>query len=217
MLFPAPVALGQVCLYTTDPHQVVLSTGALDVDFRDHYDATVLLGNEALDGGAGGSSPADEIEVQGATVTVEDATGQVVGTFTSTASGFVYGQTGDVPGFGVTQLTLLDSATTASIRAGVSASHSQRVAAHFRVLGTTRGGVPVQTDSFAFPIDVCQGCLVVFDASDVDPSLPAPNCAKGVGQPSSMAVPCVRGQDTPIDCAQCQDVPVCRGVAPDGS
>ena len=215
VLFPTQVAPGEVCTYTADPTQPMLPTGTLDSAFHDHYDATVLLGNESLQAGSGGF-PADEVELRGADVTVEDSTGNVVGTFTTAAAGFVYGEAGNVPGFGTTQITLLDSAITAMLRGGVSAGQLQRLTVNFRVLGSTRGGAAVQTDVFVFPIDVCSGCLVTFAASDVDPSLPLPNCAKGVGQPSSTAVPCVRGQDTPIDCAECQDVPVCRGASADG-
>jgi hypothetical protein len=127
----------------------------------------------------------------------------------------VYPASGNVPSFSPLAVTIIDAAATATIRGHVSANMTARLVAHVTVLGTTRTGLAVQSDEFVFPVDVCDGCLVTFSPSDVDPMLPEPNCAGNPalgGSSTNLPVPCVLGQDTPVDCVDCLSVPVCRGV-----
>ena len=103
--------------------------------------------------------------------------------------------------------------------AGLAAGGSVRVVTYTQFFGNTLGGESVQSDNFEFPVDLCQGCLVLFSASDDNPSsaFPQPNCnlasaaaASGTGSTSSLPSPCNTGQDYPTDCSQCLGQAVCN-------
>ncbi len=215
VLFPTPVASGQTCEYTADPNQTALSAGVLDLAFRNEYRPTVLVGNQPQPTTAASDSSSAGVELQGANVRVEDDAGTAVDSFSTVASGFVYPATGDIPGYSVLTLTFLDATATASV-SPLSSGQVKRLVAYVTVLGRTRGGLQVQSDEFVFPIDICNGCLVTFTAADIDPTLTTPNCAGNQalgGANTSLPVPCVPGQDTPVDCIDCQTFPICRGAA----
>ncbi len=214
VLFPTPVAEGAVCVFTSDPTQVMLSSGVLDLGFRSAYTATLLIGNQALGSTDASDSPSNGVELQGATVRVDNEAGAQIDSFHTLSSGFVYPPTGSVPGYEPMAVQLLDETATAGLQGQVSVEDTKRLVAHVTVQGTTRGGVVVQSDEFVFPVDVCNGCLVTFTAADMNPALPEPNCANSSSLgPSALPVPCILGQDTPVDCVDCQTLPICRGAA----
>jgi len=211
------IAPGQMCVYTADPTQPMLSSGVLDVAFRDEYTPTLLVGNQPLVAGDASEQPDDAAELQGASIQVTDASGSDIDAFDTVVAGFVYGPSSGVPGYSPLAVTLLDSGAVAAVRDRVTRTAEAHVIAHVTVRGVTRGGAPVQSDDFVFPIDVCEGCLVAFAPGDMDPAFPEPNClastASGAGPGgAALPMPCVRGQDAPVDCSNCQDVPVCHGA-----
>jgi hypothetical protein len=115
--------------------------------------------------------------------------------------------------------SVIDSSTVAAVKQAnamqLGPRHGNvRVVVHVRFFGSTLDGTPVESDEFEFPVDICQGCLIQFSPADIDPRLPAPNCAgnpAAAGSPVQAAVPCVPGQDLPVDCSQCPSVPDCHG------
>jgi hypothetical protein len=217
VIYPTPQGVGTPCTYVANPSQIFESSGTLDLDLRDQYSAPLLIGNG--DAGPVGTidTNAEDVELQGASIAVTDARGNPLGSFTSLATGYVYAPIGGTPGYSVLQVTILDSMTGESLKGMVSPGHDARVVASLEVFGSTRSGVRVQSDTFAFPIDVCEGCLVSFAPEDMDPSLPEPNCANWQQAASGpMTVPCVMGQDTAVDCSECQQFPVCHGSATSG-
>lgn len=216
VIFPQPVGAGEPCTYTANPSQVFESSGTLDLAFRDTYSAALLVGNQDPATTMGSGAPAEGTEVNGANVIVRDAAGMTIGSFASLGSTFVYPEVGGVPGYAVLTLTLIDSSTGAKLQSMVTPKQDVHVAVTLTLFGTNRVGGAVQSDPFEFPIDVCDGCLVTSAPQDMSPSLPEPNCANWQTANMNAAVPCVMGQDTPVDCSQCQQLPVCRGTAPDG-
>jgi hypothetical protein len=90
----------------------------------------------------------------------------------------------------------------------------QSYEAKFKVYGTTLGGTDVETGEYAFDVDVCYGCSVIYPSDAFDPTQ-APtdvNCKKaGSGTTTTTgSIPaCFAGQDGVTDCRQCQGNPVC--------
>lgn len=217
VIFPTPQGVGTPCVYGPNPTQIFESSGTLDLAFRDEYSAELLVANGDGPMGESSEAPGEDVELHGASIAVTDESGATIGSFTSLAAGYVYSPIAGTPAYTVLDVTILDATTGQKVKATVSPGHDAHVLASLSVFGTTRRGIQVQSDTFSFPIDVCEGCLVSFAPQDMDPSLPEPNCASwqqaGTGPAT---VPCVMGQDTPVDCGQCQQLPVCRGGAQAG-
>ena len=232
VLYPTPVAIGNSCTYSNDPNQTYLPRGILDVAFgRFRYDAWFLLGNELVQQSNPSTLHAESstINVQGAVVRVTDAAGNQLTSFTSLTSGTVYAGTGTTPGYSSTSAQILDSAT---IQAEVNANAGTltgggtvKLVTYTKFFGHTLGGTYVESLEFEFPIDVCDSsgghpCLVLFTSNDVDtttPGVKVPNClgnqsSSTSGGSSTLPVPCITGQDTTIDCSQCQGTPACSGA-----
>ena len=226
VLYPTPVAAGNSCTYSADPNQVHLSTGVLDTAFgRKRYDAWYLVGNQLVQQAnqAQLKSETSTITIQGAVVRVTDPGGNQYTTFTKLTSGTVYPGTGTVPGYTSVSLQTIDSATVdAVVKSGqLSAGGTVTLVTYAKFFGHTLGGTYVESNEFEFPVDLCNGCLVLFTANDVNPAFKTPNCignssTGGSGGSSSLPTPCVTGQDTAIDCSQCQGIPACAGAYANG-
>ncbi|MEO6420576.1 MAG: hypothetical protein ABIP39_14275, partial [Polyangiaceae bacterium] len=158
------------------------------------------------------------VTLQGAIVRVTDASGTEIKSFTSLSSGFVAPGNGTTASFGSIAVTLIDPATSDLLRSTLPAHGSKLLVAYFKIFGQTLGGTSVETDEFQFPINVCNGCLVVFPAGSQDEALFAvekkPNCKSATAATTMMATPCVIGQDVPIDCRTCQGLAVCDPANP---
>ncbi len=229
VLYPTPVAIGQACLYTADPTAEMLSKGILDVGLgRYQYDAMFLVGNQMV----AQANPqqvrteTSDINIQGAEVRITDVAGNQLTAYTALTSGTVLASTGTVPGYAAISATLLDATTARTLN--VKGGAVQTVVSYTKMFGHTLGGTYVESNEFEFPIDVCYGCLVLYTAIDTALTLsngqPAatPNClapfqSGSAGATSIVPNPCVTGQDTQIDCSQCQDFTVCRGAYPNGA
>lgn len=88
-----------------------------------------------------------------------------------------------------TAITSEDAATLQTVpfvADAIATSGQARVLVNLRLVGQTSGGASVRTPPFVFPVDVCQGCLVVDEA----------DCANG-----RIDTGCVRGVDYPTECA----------------
>jgi hypothetical protein len=208
------VTNGQQCLYTNDPTQTFISSGVLDLDFRDTYDAVYLVGNQTVPVG-NPSTPNTEtsiITIQGGIVRITDSAGNQLKTYTRYTSATIDPLQGTDPSYSPVFLTILDADTVESFRSTVSQPQRPevRLVTYVRVYGNTLGGDYVESDEFEFPIDLCQGCLIRFAPQDIDPNLKAPNChAANATSASSLPIPCNPGQDDTIDCSQCQGIPDC--------
>jgi hypothetical protein len=218
VLAAQPVTQGQLCTFTSDPTQPFISSGVLDVALNSVYSPTYLIGNQLVPevNSQQLQTETDIITVQGAVVRITDASGAQLNTFTVPASATVYPSSGSVPGYSPISVTVIDSATSAAL--GVAAGDVVPVLTYVTFFGKTTGGNSIESGEFAFPVNVCYGCLITFSAADDNPNSPfQPNCITGVASGASTAPsPCVPGQDLPIDCSECQGIPACRGSVPAG-
>jgi hypothetical protein len=220
VLSPYVVRAGQTCMFTADPTQLALPSGTLDVALKSHYDAELLVGVQlpAEDGSSQGGS----FNVQGVSVVIDDAHGNVLASYERLVAATVPAGSPAAPGFSpVGPLTILDQHTVASLDLDGSVQAVEpinlRVAAtnvqvYLQVFGTTSEGVSLASMPFVFKIEVCRGCLVIFVPDDIDPSCPSPNCL-GSGEPGwdSAPVSCEIGQEITVDCHICSalGVPEC--------
>jgi hypothetical protein len=225
VLAPQEVANNMPCTFTNSPTQTVLSSGILDLDFRYQYDPWYLVGNQMV-AEANSQQLVTEtstVTLQGAVVRITNSQGAQLRTFTRLASATIYAAAGSVPGYAPVSVTTIDRDTIlndSEIQSLVvnapPRSATVRLVTYVRFFGNTLGGRYVESGEFAFPVDICKGCLITFSPADISPVFPAPNCAQnpnsmGGGSTSQQSLPCYRGQDLAIDCIQCQDVPDCRG------
>jgi hypothetical protein len=229
VLAPQQVSNGQGCSYTSATSQAVMSSGILDVLFRDHYDPTYLVGNQlvAEANSAQLMTETSTFNVQGAVVRLTDSAGNSVGTgsFTRLAAGTIYPASGSSPSYApITVTSVIDAQSVADLQnpaknataaMTIAGGGLARVVTYVRFFGKTLGGRYVESNEFEFPVDVCSGCLIQFTPQDINPCYKAPNCIGNAAAGTSSAqqsVPCVFGQDLAIDCLQCQAYPACHGA-----
>jgi hypothetical protein len=217
VISPAPVAVGQICTYTSDPTQPFVPSGILDTGLRGEYDAVFLVGNQMVPQG-NPNTPATEtsyIKVDGAVVRVTTADGKPLDSFTTLVGTTINPSVGTSPSYSPVGATIVDGTALADPRVSgpVSAGGSVTVVTYTRFFGHTLGGQSVESNEFEFPVTVCYGCLVSFPADEQSGAAPSPNCGSAVsGSTTATTVPCVPGQDQAIDCAHCLDRPVCLGT-----
>ena len=201
------------CVYQPVITGPYISTGVMDLAFTQTYEPALLLGNQLV---PAGNASLDRIEtnninVQGAVVTVTDASGASIGpSYTAPASAFLQPSSGGTPGLGVLIVPIISAQNTSAVGAFTG---TKRLLSTVYVFGTTSGGTNIQSNQAQFEIDACYGCLVVFPQAADDPTLAKqPNCAATTSSSggSSITVPCVMGQDQPIDCRLCSRNPVCQ-------
>jgi hypothetical protein len=212
------VTPGQTCTFSADPSQTFISSGTLDIALRNSYFAWFLLGNQMV---AEANSQqlqteTSTITVQGAVVRITNASGSQLNTFTRFATATVYPASGSVPGFAPIGATIIDSNTIQNdteLLGTVSSGGTARLVTYVKFFGNTLGGKYVESDEFEFPVDVCQGCLIVFSAQDINPQFTSPNCIGNGTSSATLPAPCYPGQDFRIDCSQCLSDPACNPVA----
>jgi len=188
-----PTSGGAVCAYATSETGPFLSYGTLDVAFADTYTASLLVLFYLN----------DSATFQSADVQITDASGAVLATYTTSAAGTI---ANDAPS-GIATVTLVDQTTGDAMRAQLSAGATARLLTYVTIHGMSGQGRSLVSNRLLFPVNVCDGCLVVFPLGSDDPSKTQPNClaAPAAGE----TPPCIVGQDQPIDCRSCQSNPVC--------
>jgi hypothetical protein len=213
VIFPQPQGAGTQCTFTANPSQLFLSRGTLDTAFRTEYDAEFLLANQLVTQ----SNPNEvhtetaNINVQGAIVRDTDAAGNQLDSFTSLTSGTVYAAVGGTPGYAVSSATVISQKAVQA--AGSLSAGTKTVVGYVKFFGHTLGGQYIESNEFEFPVDLCNGCLVQFSASSMDPCFQSVNCKKAanaMGATSTTTVPCVIGQDTSVDCSLCLQLSICN-------
>ena len=92
---------------------------------------------------------------------------------------------------------------------------------YVKFYGHTLGGTYIESNDFEFPITIGMtttlgAFLVNFSQSEATQcngvQLTGQNCLMPSTTAMSLPVPCAPGQDTSIDCSQCQAFPVCQGA-----
>jgi len=235
-LYPTPVAEGQSCTFTADPNQTVISVGKLDLAFgNDEFSGVFLIGNQLVSQASSQDLKTETsiINIEGAIIVDTDAAGNQLDTFTSPASGTVLPSTGTVPGYSsigaiVTSPKAI-SALMSTEASNINGGGSSLIITYVKFFGHTLGGTYIESNNFEYPITICatsannSQCLVSFSESEAtgtcfDPTtgvaekIKTPNCLAPNATAASLPVPCQPGQDTYIDCSQCQTVKACQGA-----
>ncbi len=217
VLLPPLVTQGQECVFTNDPTQTELPSGILDIGLRSNYVAEFLLGNQmvAESNSQQLQTETSTITVQGAIVRITDPAGNQLSTFTRLAATTVYPSSGTTPGYAPIGLEIVDQNTLAgaAVQGPLSQNGTARVVTYVKFFGNTLGGRSVESDEFEFPVDICNGCLVTFSTSDINPNAKTPNClgnGSSSTNSSSLPIPCFFGEDQTVDCASCLQFPICN-------
>lgn len=208
----------QDCSVTPDPGGLFYPTGFLDAAFARRYHASLLVGNSLVPRGDDNRlrTETSRVRLERAEVRVLDAneapvsrTDGSAAAFSVPIAGFIEPGGAGEPGFGIASVVLLDDATVDSLAAQLKTSGGiQTLLTEVRVMGTSLGGVEVETPPFRFPIDVCFGCLVSFPPSADDPTIDGPDC-RAPAEAATNPV-CRVGQDTSFSCQLCQGNPLCE-------
>jgi hypothetical protein len=203
------------CLYTADPTQPTLSIGTLDVALAGRYITELLVGNQMTPQGdpVQARTETSRVAVSGAVVTVTDAAGNQLTSYTTATSQTIDPASGSTPSYSTMAVVAVDAETIARflgtsnnpLPAGdsvVLANSQQQIISNIYVFGKTLGGESVQSNTFQFPIDLCLGCLVSGLADNT--------CGSLTMAATSALPPCQTGQDQNEDCSLCQNVPICQ-------
>jgi hypothetical protein len=193
------------CTAKPDNTGPFLTGGILDVAFASGYTAIVLVGNQLTQLGSSEDlrTETSRVSLRGAEVQLTTLDGKALGvagaqgTFSTVGTGFVDAAAGDTPSYATMAVNLIPPGLT-----GLPAE----VLAKIRVFGETLGGTSVTSSELDFPINVCDGCLVVYDTPDTTQAAGAPfMCATTTASStqSSVAAPCVTGQDQSFSCTLC--------------
>jgi hypothetical protein len=140
-------------------------------------------------------------------VRLEAAGGTVWGPFTVPGSGFIDPATGSTPAYGLTEAILVGSDYgNALVREGALRRDRtvRRLTSVVKVVGKTLGGTAVESGEWRFPLTVCYGCLIGFPPEASDPNQTRPNCDRPAGTGTTVAAPCILGQDDAVDCRICK-------------
>lgn len=197
-LFVRNVAQPSCDLITTDSPEI--GEGFLDTRYQCGYSAVLIIGNQLVKRGDDNKlqTETSRVEIKSADVQVLDPNGAVLGEFSVPASGFIDPATNTLPGYGMTEILMIDGATGKKINDGGLQFVTSRVV----VRGRTLGGLDLKTAPFDFPIAVCNGCLCQVPADDT--------CVGADGTPTEK---CLIVHDTQFDCrllgAECSATGVC--------
>jgi hypothetical protein len=186
------------CVAKNDTSSPMLASGTLDTVFANSYTAFVLVGNQLTQRGSREQlrTETSRISLRGAEVTLTTLDGKELGTYSTVGTGFVDASQGDAPAYAAMAVNVIPPALGSS--AAVKAARV--VLAKIRVFGDTLGNTSITSSELDFPINICEGCLVVYDT--FDPALG--ECpAVGSNAVSSDAAPCSVGQDKRFSCTTC--------------
>jgi hypothetical protein len=220
VLQPPEVSAGQQCTFKADPTEPYINSGSLDISLDGAYWAEFLVGNQLISQ----SSPnqlqteTSDVNLQGAEVRVTDGEGNPILSFTTLSAATVFAASGGTPSWSLLGVRIIDSDVIQASPdlLALPTLYAQgtydvvRIITYTKVFGKTLGGRYVESNEFEFPVDVCWGCLVTFSAADEDPCYLEPNCRLGsVATSTTSSVPCIIGQDDPVDCSECLGDPTC--------
>lgn len=204
------------CVVKPTLDSTLVQKGVLDRAFTTEYIAAVLVGNQILERGSRERvrTETSRVALTGAEITIEDAQGHpLVPKFSTIGTGLADPSDGTSPGISAMFVTIIPSTVAGQLPAGT-------VVSKVRVFGTTLGGEDVESSELLYPIEICNGCLVTYPASDRDLTADGTDyqCKQGTDSAnmdnSADALPCSLGIDLPVHCSLCSNVSdVCRSPA----
>jgi len=220
------------CVFTSDPTQPSFSFGVLDVAaeavFANAYYAEFLAGNQLIPQANQElvMTETSRIIIQGAVVTITQADGTAIpgseSPYTAPGAGEVDPSNGGNPGYGPVEFEIVDASTITALSKQLALFERETILTYTKAFGTTLGGDHVESNTFEFPILVCNGCLIEFDTDTTRE--PQPNCFGPLPTTSGGQAPCYFGQDVSFDChacnatssvCECGQTTPCTLVAPD--
>lgn len=217
-LYIAGIAARQQGACTVKPtfDSTLIQKGVLDREFSTEYVAALLVGNQILERGSRERvrTETSRVALTGAEITLEDAQGnRLVPKFSTIGTGLADPSDGTTPGIAAMFVTIIPSTVAGQLPAGT-------IVSKVRVFGTTLGNQDVESSELLYPIEVCDGCLVTYPASDRDLTADGADyqCKQGTDSTnmdnSADALPCSLGIDLPVHCALCSNVSdVCKSPA----
>lgn len=200
-----PTRTGSACVFT-GTETALLSSGTLDVGISDGYVGALALESQLI-------TREDRLNlrvesanfiVDGAVVTVTDLGGNELAAFTSLSKAYVAAS-----GTGVLVTNLTDSTVSAALRSRLSNRNDRTVViANVQAFGESTGNKDIESNTYSFPITVCNGCLVDFSVADpAQPDACVP--LADTGTPTTTPGPCFNGQDGATPCTACLGRPAC--------
>jgi hypothetical protein len=223
VLAPPQGAATGGCIFTADPTQAHLSSGLLDVQtvqaFANSYTAWFLAGNQIIPQGNQQllDTETSRIIVYQAEVTVTAADGTQLANYTAPGTAEIDPSAGDTPGYAAVSFEIVDPTTIKTLQGQLKYLEEETILTYTKAVGRTLGGDTVESNTFEFPITVCNGCLVGFDSVNTQITLangtmedsPTPNCC-GLEVTSTNTF-CYAGQDSGfVDCHTCLNSAFCR-------
>jgi hypothetical protein len=184
----------------------IWARGVLDRLFADEYVAALLVGNQITTRGSREQlrTETSRVSLRGAEVQLETLQGEpLADAFSSTGTGFVDAASGTDPSLAIMYASLIPASVAGSLPPGT-------LVAKVRVFGDTLGGQEVESSELAFPIEVCDGCLVAYPAEARDLTADGTDyqCKIATDESDSAAaadvdLPCQVGVDLPVPCTAC--------------
>lgn len=189
----------QECSFEPSGSASLWTRGVLDVAFNDVYFAGLLIGNQLLPRGDPNKLRTEtaRILVRGAVVQVNTAAGQNLAEYTTNATGFADPARGEAPGWGVSMVALTPSGLLSRGDVADNDSWSELNIA-VSVFGDTLGGDEIESNTFTFPLFVCDGCLLDCSTATTGTGV----CPVTEDLPTS----CFPGQDQLTPCQYSRDV-----------
>jgi hypothetical protein len=196
------------CTPKPEAESPIWASGTLDRTFASEYTAALLIGNQITQRGSREQvrTETSRVTLKGAEVSLEDLQGNSLHEpFSSTATGFVDAASGTDPALAIMYASLIPASIAATLPVGTAL-------AKVRVFGDTLGGEEVESSELGFPIEICDGCLILYPASSRDLTADGANyvCRQGTDTTddadSDAELPCQLGVDLPAPCTACSGV-----------
>jgi len=188
------------CEVQADASAPLLFRGVFDTAFAAEYHAVLLVGNQLVRRGNSATlrTETSRIQLNSADVVVTDSNGATLSEYSVPISGFIDPGTSTEPGFGAASVVIVDAAAAAA--AGpFTGRQAKEVIANVILHGVTLGDEDIDSGEWAFPIDVCRGCLVTFPP---DADIPGDG-KRDCNNTDDSVANCRPGLDSPVDCRLC--------------
>ena len=193
------------CQVKPDLESSTLSKGGMDRLLTSEYVASLIVGNQVMQRGSRERVRAEtsQVSIKGAEVNIETPQGaEIVPAFSSISTGFIDASDGTDAAVATVSATLIPASIAPLLPRGT-------VVVKVRVFGTTLGGEEVESSELSFPIEICDGCLVRFEAVDRDLAASATEyqCKQATDDAatvgSAVDSACSPGIDFTIPCTAC--------------
>ena len=168
---------------------VALFGGLMDKGITSNYSQTVLVGNQLVPRGDSDTLRPESSRVtfyQGETEIFNFA-GTKLNEFSFPTTGFVDPASGTDPSFGVVPVTMIDAGTASLVN--TPDGGGETVVVRLKLLGTTTGGIEVETGFWDFPVFVCESYAGGSNCLGCDP----------IPLDEDIVLPCRPGQDFAYD------------------